>query len=136
MVRRDRPPTDELQTFLFYDSFKHPLALLPFRRVLRHEHEAGAILAGLGKLETELLALLLEEGMRHLHQDARSVARIGLATARAAMVQVAENLEGVLDDLMGLFSFDVHHEADATGFMFKPGIVQALLGRQPVCLRA
>ena len=74
--------------------------------------------------------------MRHLHQDSRSVAGIGLATARAAMVQVAENLEGLLDDLMGLFSFDVHHEADATGFMLEPGIVQALFGRQPVCLLA
>ena len=110
--------------------------MLPFRRVLRHEHKPHTVLAGLGNLETELLALLLEEGMRHLHQDARSVAGIGLATARAAMVQVAENLEGLLDDLMGLFSFDVHHEADATGCMLKPGIVEALFGRQPVCLLA
>ena len=74
--------------------------------------------------------------MRHLHQNARAIARIGLATARAAMVQVAQNLEGLLDDLVGLFSFDVHHETDATGVMFKPRIVQALLGRQPVCLLA
>ena len=74
--------------------------------------------------------------MRHLHQYARSIARIGLATAGASVVQVAQNLEGLLDDLMRLFAFDVYYEADATGFMFKPGIVQALLGRQPVCLRA
>ena len=70
--------------------------------------------------------------MRHLHQYARSIARIGLATAGAAVVQITQNLEGLLDDRMRLFAFDVDHEADATGFMFKPGIVKALLGRQTI----
>ena len=39
--------------------------------------------------------------MRHLHQDARAVARVGLAAARAAMVQVDQNLQPLPDNFVG-----------------------------------
>ena len=103
--------------------------MLPFGRVLRQENEAGAILTGLRKLEAEFITLLLEEGMRYLHQEARTVARVGFAPAGPAMVQVPEHLQRLLNDLVRLLAFDVDHEADAAGFVFEKGIIEALLTR-------
>jgi hypothetical protein len=132
IVGGDRAPADDFQAFLFDDFLKCPFASLAFGRVLRQENEAGAVLAGLGQLETAPFALLLKESMGHLDQDARAVAGVGFATARAAMVEVAEHLEGLLDDLMRFPAFDIHHETDAAGFVFEPGVIEALPGGHPV----
>ena len=135
IIRWNGAPTDDLQAFFFDDLLKRSLALLPFGRVLRQENEAGAILTGLRKLEAEFITLLLEEGMRYLHQEARTVARVGFAPAGPAMVQVPEHLQRLLNDLVRLLAFDVDHEADAAGFVFEKGIIEALLASQAVRFR-
>jgi hypothetical protein len=61
--------------------------------------------------------------MGHLQQNACSVTRIGLAAARAAVVQVAQDLNGLLQDPVGFAAFDVHDEANSAGFVLVPGIV-------------
>src|SRR5207237_977169 len=83
----------DFQSFFFYNFLEGPLALLPFRRVLRQKDQAGAILSEFREPETEFLALLLQEEVGHLHQDARAVAGVGFATASASMVEVAQHLE-------------------------------------------
>ena len=110
--------------------------MLSFRRVLRQEHEAGSILADFGEFETDTLALFLEKEMGHLQENPRAVAGIGFATAGAAMVQVPQHLQRLLNDLVGFRSLDVHHESNAAGIVFKPGIVKALPGGQAVGCRA
>ena len=67
--------------------------------------------------------------MWHLHQDARAVTGVNLATTGAAVIEVQENLDGLLDDRMGLAALDVGHETDATGVMFKLRIVKSLGAR-------
>ena len=69
--------------------------------------------------------------MGHLEQDAGAVAGVGLAAARAAMVEVFQHLNRLLQDLVRLPPFDIDNKADATGVVLEPRIVQALLGRQP-----
>ena len=133
IVCGDRAPADDLQALFFHDFLECPLALLSFRRVLRQENQTGAILACLGELEAGLFTLLLEKGVWHLQEDASAVARVGFTPASAAMIEVAQDLEGLLDDLVGFVSFDVDHETDAAGFMFKPRIIEALLVGQTVC---
>ena len=41
--------------------------------------------------------------MRNLHQNPRTIARICLTTARAAMFQVLQNRQPLLNDRMGFF---------------------------------
>ena len=58
---------------------------------------------GSGKVETELCALARKELVRNLNQQAGAVAGFGIATARAAMGQIDQDLNALLDDLW-LFS--------------------------------
>jgi hypothetical protein len=57
--------------------------------------------------------------VRHLDEDAGSVSRIGFAAAGAAMVEIAEDLEPLLDHRMGLGSLDVGDKADAASVVFE-----------------
>ena len=70
-----------------------------------------------------------EEFVGHLNDDAGAIARVLLASARAAMFQVDEDLQRFLDDIVGAPSFDVHNEADTARVVFGVGVVQTLSGR-------
>src|SRR6185312_786512 len=78
-----------------------------------------------------LLRHLLKERMRHLQEHAGSIARIGLAAAGAAVVEVTQDLDGLLQDPVGFASLHVHDETDAAGLVLVPGVVQALLAGLP-----
>jgi len=69
----------------------------------------------------------------HLHQDPRPVARVRLGTARAAMLEVAQDLERLLDDGMRLFALDVDHKTHAARFMLEAWIVKSLFQRRGAC---
>ena len=75
---------------------------------------------------------LLEEGVRHLDEHAGAVAGVGLAAAGAAMIEVAQHLDGLLQDAVRLAALDVDDEADAAGLVLEPRIVEPLfVGRDP-----
>jgi hypothetical protein len=65
--------------------------------------------------------------VRHLQQHAGAVAGVGLGAGGAAVVEVAEDLQRLLQDLVRLAALHVHHEADAAGVVLKPRIVEPLL---------
>ena len=72
--------------------------------------------------------------MGHLGQDAGAVACVDLAAGSAAVVKVAEDLQRLLNDVMGFLPIHVHDETDTTGVVFELRIIQALLRRQAVRL--
>ena len=59
-----------------------------------------------------------EKLVRNLHQDAGAVAGIGLAAAGAAVIEVDENGERLLDDGVGFAALHVHDKADAARIVF------------------
>ena len=67
--------------------------------------------------------------MRHLQQNAGAVAGVFFTAARAAMIEILQHRERLLDDLVGLFTFDIDHEADAAGVVLETRIVQPLFRR-------
>ena len=69
--------------------------------------------------------------MRHLDEHARAVAGVGLAAARAAMVEVPQHLDRLLQDVVRFAALDVDDEADAAGLVLEPRIVKTLLCRLP-----
>ena len=98
--------------------------------VLRHEDEADGILAGRGQGEALLGHLLDEEGVRDLHQHAGAVAHQRVGADGAAMLEVLEDGEAVLDDLVAGAVLQVDDEADAAGIMLARRVVEARgLGR-------
>jgi len=64
--------------------------------------------------------------MRHLHQNPGPVSGGFIAPAGAPVGQVAQNLEGVLNDGMGSFTLQVADHAYAAGIMLEARIIQPL----------
>ena len=108
------------------------LDLLRRRRWSRprgQEGDADGVRAGLGELESGHLA---EEGVRDLEQDAGAVARVGLGAGGAAVFEVAQYGQRLLDQLMAGHTGEGGHEPDATGVVLVTGVVHPLRGRATV----
>ena len=126
---RHLAPAEQRQSFL-----RHLLGVdvqddLPPFRIVRHEQIADCVFAGRGQGEAELACLLGEKLVRHLHQDAGAIAHARVGADRAAVLEVAEDLQTVLDDLVRLAAFDVGDEADAAGVLVECGIVESACSR-------
>lgn len=83
-------------------------------------------MAGRRQLDAEPGALLHEEAMRDLGEDAAAVAKLGIGTDRAAMVEIVQDLQALLDDRMGLAVLHVGDEADAAGVLLIGRIIETL----------
>ncbi len=129
-IDRHSSPAENGLSLFAHHTFKRPFANLPAAFVGRQEDHADAVLTRSGQRDAELGAFLLEEAVRHLHENARAVAGVLLATTGAAMFQVVQNLQRIADDAVRLAVFEIDHETDAAGVVFVARIVQALLGRE------
>ena len=78
----------------------------------RQEYHAHAVLAGRRQANALFQHLGAIEVVGDLDQDAGSVAHQRVGTHRAAMVQVLEDLQALLDDRVRLLAGDVRDEAD------------------------
>jgi hypothetical protein len=87
-------------------------------------------MAGLGQGDAEGRAGLAQEFMRDLHEDARAVAGERVGSGGAAMGQVFEDLQAVLDDLAAWPAFEIGDETDAASIVLVLRIVESLRGRR------
>ena len=118
--------------FGLHHAREHFFDLAALRRIARHEDVAGRVQARLGQVDARVfLGDLLEEGMRHLQEDARAVTGVDLTAARAAVIEVLEDLDALLDDGVRFASLDVHDKADATSVMLELRVIEALLRGGP-----
>jgi hypothetical protein len=88
------------------------------------------VLPRLRQRKAELACLLGEKLVRDLHQDAGAVAHARVRPDRAAMLEVAEDAQAVLDDLVRPAAFDVGDEADAAGILVQRRVIKALRQRR------
>ena len=131
IVRRHLPPAQEILTFRSHDLFKSLLQLPAKRRILRHENQPRAIIPLCRQLELALRHLA-QKRIRHLHQNARTVACIHLRPASAAVVEIDEHLKPLCDDVVRLLPLHVSDESDATRIVLKLRIIKPLFLRIPV----
>ena len=126
IIRRHRAPAEQRLPFLDDDlpeDFFALSALLRVRRQIDHSHP---ILSEARQREARFPGRELHELVRHLKQNARAVAGVDLAATGAAMVEVAENLQALLDKRVGPAALHVHDEADTAGVMLEGGVVKTL----------
>jgi hypothetical protein len=95
---RHRAPADDLLAFGLHDLLEALLDLAAHGRVARQEDDAAAVLALRGQRDARLATDVLVETVRHLQQHAGSVAGVGLRAARAAVIEVLEDLDRLLED--------------------------------------
>jgi hypothetical protein len=84
-----------------------------------------SVAAGLRQLDLELGAFRGKEVVRDLDQDAGAVTRQRIGTHGAAVLQVLEDVEGVLDNRVRLAAFQVGDETDAARVVLAARVEQA-----------
>jgi hypothetical protein len=122
---RDIAPAQDFLSDIFDvppDDRFHRLAWFPF---LRKEYHAHGVLAGGRQFEIDIGT---QEGVRHLHEDARAVAGLRVCADRAPMMQTLEQFKALGYDAMALLVPDVAYEADTAGVSLEFRVVHALRG--------
>ena len=94
--------------------------------VLGHEPLPDAITPGLRQVDALLGADRVEEVVRDLDEESRPVADQRIGAGGAAMGEVLEDLQPVLDHAAGLHALHVGDEADAASIALPVGAVEAL----------
>ena len=106
---------------------KHAAGILYALVVLREEQHGHAIVALCRQNLTALLSLFTEKVMRNLEQDASAVAGVLLESRAAAVLQVDQNGQCVVQDLVMALTVDIGKRADATCVVVEFGAIKALL---------
>ena len=121
-----RAPAEHLLAFRLHDLLEALLDQAPHGRIAGQEDDPAAVLARRRQREPRLAAHLLVEGVRHLDQDAGAVAGIGLGAAGAAVVEVLQDLQRLLEDPVRSPALDVDDEPDAAGIVLEARVVESL----------
>jgi len=103
-------------------------ALLALVFLLRQEYNSRAEFPGRWQVGTKFfLGNFRQELVRQCSEHTGSVARIRLATARAAMIHRAQDFIRVQNDLVAAFTLDVGDETHTATIFLIRRVVQALL---------
>ena len=113
-VERDLAPGDETLALFGDDALDELL--------LRVEEDADAVRAGRRQGFTELGA---EERIGDLDEDAGAVARLGVRTGGAAVLEVREGGERADDRLVRAGGVEAGDEGDAAGVVLVRGVIEA-----------
>lgn len=70
--------------------------------------------------------------MRDLNQDAGAISGLWIAAAGAAVGQIHEHLDALLDNVVAFLAANVGHEPNAAGVVLVRRVVETLRGRQTV----
>mmetsp|Transcript_111573 Transcript_111573/g.315062 ORF Transcript_111573/g.315062 Transcript_111573/m.315062 type:complete len:243 (-) Transcript_111573:128-856(-) len=134
-IRNDRhaPPTQETQS-------RNPCAKILdnlfalFRgfRLLCKEHVADRVLPLLWQLDALLVRNAVHELVRDAAQDSGAIAGVHLATLRATVIEVVEDLESTLHDVPALGASERGVHPHTTGILLVLRVVKALLRRAPI----
>ena len=129
VVRVDRhlAPKEQRHAGLGAALLKHATGILYALVVLRKEQHGHAIVALCRQDLAALLSLFTEKVVRNLEQDASTVAGILLESRAAAVLQVDQNGQRIVQNLVMALTVDIGKRADATCIVVEFGAIKALL---------
>ena len=129
VVRIDRhlAPKEQRHAGLGTALLKHAAGILYALVVLREEQHGHAIVALCRQNLAALLGLFTEKVMRNLEQDASAVAGVLLESRAAAVLQVDQNGQCIVQNLVMALAVDIGKCADATCIVVEFGAIKALL---------
>ena len=122
IVDRHLAEAEQGQAFFLKNGAPHVLHGGAALGLARHEEVADAVMAGLRQFKAQLRAFLAQEAMRDLHRHAGAVAGDRVRAHCAAMGEVQQHLQTVLDDLVRRLALHVRDEADAARVELAAGI--------------
>ena len=121
VVTPEKAVLDEPAAFVVVPMFDGELGVDRLTRVGRQE--CGSNRIHIGQLDRHHST---EERIGDLHQDASAVAAVRLSPRGATVLQVAQCLQALLDQVVAGPPCDVDDERDATGVVLLVRVVQAL----------
>ena len=121
-------PSEEALSLLLDDALDDGLAMGALIVVGRQESHADAVVSGLGNGYPQRAELPRYELVRHLDDYARAIPCFGVSASRAAMSEVYQDFQALLDNAMRLSPLDVGDESDPTCLVLERGIVQSVGG--------
>ena len=129
VVRVDRhlAPKEQRHAGLGATLLKHAAGILYAFVVLWKEQHGHAIVALCRQNLAALLSLFSKKVMRNLEQDAGAVAGVLLESRAAAVLQVDQNGQCVVQDLVMALAVDIGKRADAACIVIEFGAIKALL---------
>ena len=117
-------PAQEGQALLLADDFKQLFGLVAAQFFLREEKHADSVAAFFTQGDPGGSGRFGKEFVPDLHQDANAVAGFALGIFAGAVLQMFNNLEGVIDGAVRFAALDIHHRANAAVVMLKTRVVQ------------
>ena len=125
-VRREFPPTQDLEAAVGHRGLDHGDRLVEGDLVGGQEPDAGGVVTGGREIELDDGAI---ERVRDLQEDAGAVAGVGLRTGRTAVLQVRQRREAGANQFVGSNTVQVGDEGDAARVVLVSGVVEADLAR-------
>jgi hypothetical protein len=83
-------------------------------------------LPGARQVYADRLTTCPQKAVRNLNQNARTVAGGGVGTNGPTVIKINQRQNGIADDLVAFAAFEINNKTDATGIVFKGGVVKAL----------
>ncbi len=96
--------------------------------LLRQEYHSHAVLAARRQLYPPCGHVGTVEFIRDLDQQPGAVTHQLVRANRAAVIEILQDQQALLDDRMGTLPLDMSHETDATGVVFTAGIIKTVAG--------
>ena len=119
-------PAEQYLAFLLDRAFNLVFAGESRCRLLGQKHHPDAILARWRKDDVPAGHFFAQECVRNLQQDAGTVTRERIGADGAAMRQILEYLQPLLDDRVGFLALDMGNEPDATSVVFVGRVIKPL----------
>ena len=128
------PPAQQFQAFLPDNLLDQSPAFGMDLRLRGKEHHTNAVLTGSWQPYAQSFALVLEKPVGHLDQNTGAIPRFGVVPAGATVTQVDQDLQGLVDDLVGLVPLDVGDHAHAAAIVLVLRRIKSVSGRlfQPI----
>ena len=125
LVGRHLTPAQDGQTLGLDDLLNGFSGLLRVPGRLRQKGDTGCVGTLFGEIEVPpVLAHRPQELVRNLDHDARTVATVLLGAGRAAVLEVQQGGDGLVDDVAAAAAVHVDDHRDAAGVVLIDGVVE------------
>ena len=125
VVRRHLSPAQQVLSVFLHDVLKEPHRFLLRSLVLRGEDQAHAVVVRRRQADALVRADVGEEVVGHLDEDAGAVACVHLAATGAAVLEMFERRDAIIDDLVRPLPLEVYEKADAAALVLAGWIVES-----------
>ena len=123
-TNRHFTPSQQFQSFLLQDHFKHLSGLGPLQLLLRQKQLGNTVISLISESDP---AVFLKKSVGNLQKNTDTVPGLALGILTCTMLQIFHDPQCILHDRMTFRSLDVDNRSDPAVIMFKLFPVQTLL---------